>query len=96
MGNVYIEGYGRYHAYYKGLFDKVGLMAHMVRAGKYKNAAETFVASAPSPETMEAESALWNTLWASCERVHDDTGLKRYTAAVEKPANSPAAAWPPP
>ena len=78
MGSVYVEGYGRYRAYYKGLFDKLGLTAHVVRAGKYKNAAETFVASGPSPETLAAEGALWNTLWAS------------YTAAVEKARRQPA------
>ena len=78
MGSVYVEGYGRYRAYYKGLFDKLGLSAHVVRAGKYKSAAETFAASAPSPETLEAEGALWNTLWAS------------YTASVEKARKQPA------
>ena len=78
MGSVYVEGYGRQRAYYKGLFDKLGLSAHVVRAGKYKSAAETFVATAPSPETLEAEGALWNTLWAS------------YTTAVEKARKQPA------
>ncbi len=78
MGSVYVEGYGRYRAYYKGLFDKLGLTAHVVRAGKYKNAAETFVASGPSPETLDAEGALWNTLWGS------------YTASVEKARKQPA------
>ena len=77
MGNVYVEGYGRHRAYYKGLFDKLGLTAQVVRAGKYKSAAETYVASAPSPETLEAESALWNTLWAST------------TAAIEKARKQP-------
>lgn len=72
IGNVYIEGYGRYRTYYKDLFDKVGIDANVVRMGKYKNAAETFSASGPSPETLESEGAVWNTLWAS------------YTGAVEK------------
>ena len=77
MGHVYVEGYGRQRAYYKGLFDKLGLSAHVVRAGKYKSAAETYVATGPSPETLEAESALWNTLWAST------------TAAIEKARKQP-------
>ena len=78
MGHVYIEGYGRYRTYYKDLFDKVGISANVVRAGKYKNAAETYSASGPSPETLESEGALWGTLWAS------------YTATVEKARKQPA------
>lgn len=78
MGSVYVEGYGRHRAYYKGLFDKLGLTAHVVRAGKYKSAAETYSATGPSPETLEAEGALWQALWAS------------YTAAVEKARKQPA------
>ena len=78
MGSVYIEGYGRYRTYYKDLFDKVGVTANVVRAGKYKNAAETYTANGPSPETLESEGAVWNTLWAS------------YTGAVEKARKQPA------
>ena len=36
MGSVYVEGYGRWRNYYKDLFDRVGVTAHVVRAGKYK------------------------------------------------------------
>ena len=78
MGNLYLEGYGSQRAYYKGLFDKLGLTAHVVRAGKYKSAAESYVASAPSPETLEAEAALWNSLWAST------------TGTIEKARKQPA------
>jgi protease-4 len=78
MGSVYVEGYGRWRNYYKDLFDRVGVTAHVVRAGKYKNAAETYTANAPSPETLEAESALYNSLWAG------------WTAAVEKARKQPA------
>ena len=78
MGAVEIEGYGRYRSYYKELFDKVGVKINVIRAGKYKNAAETYNASGPSPETLEAEGALWRTLWAS------------YTTAVEKARRQPA------
>ncbi|MDP3611917.1 MAG: S49 family peptidase, partial [Rubrivivax sp.] len=42
MGNVFVEGYGRQRSYYKDLFDKVGITAHVIRAGQYKNAAETY------------------------------------------------------
>ena len=78
MGGIEIEGYGRYRTYYKDLFDKVGISANVLRAGKYKNAAETYSANGPSPETLESEGALWGTLWAS------------YTTAVEKARKQPA------
>jgi protease-4 len=78
MGSVYVEGYGRQRTYYKDLFDKVGISANVVRAGKYKSFAEPYSASGPSPETLEAEGALFGTLWAS------------YTGAVEKARKLPA------
>ncbi len=65
MGGVFIEGYGRYRSYYKEAFDRLGVSANVVRAGKFKNAAETFSASGPSPETVESDRALYGSLWAS-------------------------------
>ena len=78
MGSVLVEGFGRHRTYYKDLFDKVGISANVLRAGKYKNAAEIYMANAPSAETLESEGALWGTLWSS------------YTAAVEKARKHPA------
>jgi protease-4 len=78
MGAVYIEGFGRYRNYYKDAFDRVGVSANVVRVGKFKNAAETFSANAPSAETLESEGALWGSLWAS------------YTQGVEKTRRLPA------
>ena len=77
MGAIEIEGYGRYRAYYKELFDKVGISANVLRAGKYKSAAENYSASGPSAETLESEGALWGTLWTS------------YTTAVETARRQP-------
>ncbi len=65
MGGVSVEGYGRLRSYYKDLMDRVGVTAHVVRAGKFKNAAETFTASGPSPETVESDGALYKALWSS-------------------------------
>ncbi len=63
-GAVFFEGYGRYRNYYKDLFDKVGISPNVQRVGEFKNAAETYSANAPSPQTLEAESYLFNDLWA--------------------------------
>ena len=78
MGSISVEGYGRLRSYYKDLMDRVGVTAHVVRAGKFKNAAETFTASGPSPETMESDGALYKALWDS------------WTSGVEKARKQPA------
>lgn len=63
MGAISVQGYGRYRAYYKDLLDRVGVTAHVIRAGKFKNADESFAASGPSPESLESEGALVHSLW---------------------------------
>jgi protease-4 len=64
MGSLEVQGYGRLRSYYKDLFDKVGVTAHVIRAGQYKNAQETFSASGPSPQTQESDAALYGALWS--------------------------------
>ena len=64
MGGVMVEGYGRPRTYYKDLLDKVGLTAHVIRAGKFKNYNEGYTANGPSAETTEADTLLYGTLWA--------------------------------
>ena len=78
MGSVIVEGYGRYRSYYKDLFDKLGVQAHVIRAGKFKSFSEPYAASGPSPETTEADALLYGTLWAS------------WTGSVEKARKQPA------
>jgi protease-4 len=80
MGAVIVDGYGRWRSYYKDLLDRVGISANVIRAGKFKNAAETFAANAPSAETLQSDAALYGGLWAS------------YTAGVEKARKQPAGA----
>ncbi len=78
MGSVLVEGYGRYRNYYKDLFERVGVTAHVIRAGKYKNAGETYSAAGPSPETVESDAALYGSLWSV------------WTQDVEKARKQPA------
>jgi len=78
MGSIGVQGFGGYRSYYKDLLDRVGISANVVRAGKFKNANETFAASGPSPETLESEGALVKTLWDS------------WTRGVEKARKQPA------
>ena len=72
MGGLEVQGYGRLRSYYKDLFDKVGVTAHVIRAGQFKNAGETFSANGPSPQTLESDAALYGALWGT------------WTAGVEK------------
>ncbi|MBS0306537.1 MAG: signal peptide peptidase SppA [Proteobacteria bacterium] len=65
MGQVVFEGFGGWRNYYKDALERIGVRANVVRAGKYKNAAEPFSASAPSAATLEADGALYRSLWAS-------------------------------
>ncbi|MBL8328295.1 MAG: signal peptide peptidase SppA [Rubrivivax sp.] len=64
MGAVLIEGYGRQRNYYRDALDRLGVSANVIRAGQFKNAAEPFMANAPSPQTIESESLVYEALWA--------------------------------
>lgn len=65
MGEVMIEGYGRYRNYYKDALDRVGITAHVLRVGTYKNAVEPYFANEPSKATLEADRYLYDALWAT-------------------------------
>ena len=78
MGAVEITGLGGYRNYYKAALDRLGLQAHVLRAGQFKGMGEVYVADGPSPQTQEAESLLLNALWAT------------YTGGVEKARRLPA------
>lgn len=77
MGAVRIEGFGGRRNYYKDALDHIGVTAHVLRAGQYKNAAESYVANEPSPQTLEADGLLYDTLWAA------------YTGGVERARKLP-------
>ena len=80
MGAVFLQGYGRYRNYYRDALDRLGVQANVLRVGKYKNAAETFDTTGPSPETLESEGALYGALWQT------------YIDGVEKARKLPAGA----
>ena len=64
MGGVLLEGFGRQRMYYKDALDRVGISPNLLRVGTYKNAGEPYIANAPSQASQEAESYLYNELWA--------------------------------
>jgi protease-4 len=77
MGTVSMQGYGRLRNYWRDAFDRVGISPNVIRAGKFKNAGETFSDNAPSKETLESEQYLFDALW------------QLYTADVEKARKLP-------
>lgn len=78
MGTVLIEGLGRPRNYYKDALDKLGVRAHLIRAGTFKSAGEPFVRNAPSPEALQADAQVYDALWSL------------YTEGVERARQLPA------
>ncbi|NIJ08811.1 protease-4 [Sphingomonas vulcanisoli] len=98
MGAVLLEGYGRPQLYYKGLLDKLGVTAHLYRAGKYKSYGEPYILTHASPEAKEADQALVDSLWTvwldNVKRARPQAKLTDYLAdpaSVIVPAGSNAA-----
>ncbi|HWK82900.1 MAG TPA: signal peptide peptidase SppA [Caldimonas sp.] len=77
MGAVTISGIGSLRNYYKDALDKLGVTVNLIRVGTYKSFAEPFIANAPSAAAVEAETALYASLW------------KTYTDDVEKQRKLP-------
>jgi protease IV len=78
MGMVMLEGFGRWRTYYKDALDRLGVTPHVVKAGTYKNFAETYTANGPSPATLESEGLVYGELWSG------------FTAALETARKLPA------
>lgn len=78
MGSVQVRGYGGHRTYFRAAFDRFGITAHVLRAGKFKNAEETWTERGPSPETLLSEQTLLDALWAL------------YTDGVEQARSLPA------
>ena len=72
FGGILIDGFGSLRNYYKDALDKLGVTVNLLRVGTYKSFGEPYIANAPSPAAIEAETALNESLW------------KTYTDDVEK------------
>ncbi|MBP5334529.1 MAG: signal peptide peptidase SppA [Bacteroidales bacterium] len=59
------NGIGTQIIYYKDLFDKLGVNVQLIRHGKYKSAGEVYIKSEPSPENLEQNQVMVNSLWNS-------------------------------
>ncbi|MBC3875342.1 signal peptide peptidase SppA [Undibacterium flavidum] len=78
MGNVMLNGFGRYRNYYKDALDKIGVTVNVLKVGTFKSFAEPYIANGPSPAAAEADAFLYNAMW------------KFYTDGVEAARQLPA------
>ena len=65
LGGVFLEGFGAYPLYMKSALDKLHVTLHVIKAGLYKDAAETLSRDNMSDYSREANQELVDYLWAS-------------------------------
>ena len=64
-GNIFMLGLGGRMIFLKDLLDKLGVNYQLIRHGKYKSAGEMYIMNAPSPENMEQNQVMINSMWES-------------------------------
>lgn len=62
-GNNYMLGLSGRMIFLKDLLDKLGVNYQLIRHGKYKSAGEMYIRNAPSPENMEQNQAMIDSIW---------------------------------
>ena len=101
FGFVLLPGYDRYRMYFKDAIDKIAVDVHLVRAGKFKNAAEPFTRRDMSDEEKQESAGYLQSLWLGYRTAvgaarHIDPGALAsyadgYSAAVQKAGGDMAA-----
>jgi len=74
LGVVYIDGYGYYRTYLKGVIDKLKVDLNVFRVGKYKSFVEPFIRDDMSEADRQASKRWLDTLWSIYK---DDVGTAR-------------------
>ncbi|WP_232495921.1 signal peptide peptidase SppA [Novosphingobium kaempferiae] len=84
MGGAFVAGPGGNFQFYKGLFDKYGVNAHVYRVGTYKSAVEPYLRTDLSPEAREdfklVLDAQWNALRTEVAKARPKAQLDRMVA----------------
>ncbi len=62
-GNNFMLGISGRMLFLKDLLDKLGVNYQLIRHGKYKSAGEMYIKNAPSPENMEQNQAMIDSMW---------------------------------
>jgi protease IV len=89
MGFALFAGPGGTQLYYKGLFDRLGVNAHIYRVGKYKSAVEPYSRADASPEAREELDVLAKSLFAAWQA---DIAKARPQAKLAAYVSDPVAA----
>lgn len=63
LGGVFLRGFGAYPLYMKAALEKLSVSLHVMKAGLYKDAAETLTRESMSDYSREANQLLVDTLW---------------------------------
>ncbi|MES1993281.1 MAG: signal peptide peptidase SppA [Pseudomonadota bacterium] len=63
MGQVSIEGFSTYPAYFRDLVEKIGLEVNVFRVGEFKSAVEPFIRNDMSEASRKANQAWLGGLW---------------------------------
>jgi protease-4 len=93
VGGALFAGPGGSQPYFKGLLDRLGVTAHVYRVGRYKAAVEPFLRNDQSPESREANQALYGSLlgqWRDGIRRHRSQA--QVDAFLQQPAQVVTAA----
>lgn len=64
-GNNFMLGLGGRMIFLKDLLDKLGVNYQLIRHGKYKSAGEMYIRNTPSPENMEQNQVMIDSMWES-------------------------------
>lgn len=62
-GNNFMLGLGGRMIFLKDLLDRLGVNYQLIRHGKYKSAGEMYILNAPSPENMEQNQVMVDSMW---------------------------------
>ena len=73
-GNDFFLGISGRMIFLKDLLDKLGVNYQLIRHGKYKSAGEMYAKNAPSPENMEQNQAMIDSMW---ETIEEETASSR-------------------
>ena len=65
MSGVFLQGFGVYPLYLKSALDKLQVSVHVIKAGIFKDAAETYLRDEMSDESKESTEEVIDFLWDS-------------------------------
>ncbi|GGC08044.1 protease [Novosphingobium endophyticum] len=88
MGGAFVAGPGGTQLYFKRLFDRFKVNAHVYRAGTYKSYVEPYIREDMSPEAREANEDLYDAIWRAWK---DDVKKARPKARIDLVAQDPLA-----